>query len=187
MSKPVKNLIMRDLSNRLKDVDGLGVINPRGINATKNNAIRRKLHDAGLKMMVVKNSLAKRTLSEGKLKGFEKLLDGPSALVYGKASVSTIARLLLDQKKADENFELRGIFFDGEVYAGDSGVKQVSKLPTREEAIANLLACALSPGRNLAGIFKGQAGRMASILKSVEEKAKEKEAAAAPAPAVAGA
>ena len=31
--------------------------------------------------------------------------------------------------------ELRGMFFDGEVYIGDAGVKTVSKLPTREEAI----------------------------------------------------
>ena len=42
---------------------------------------------------------------------------------------------MLDEKKADETIELRGIFFDGEVYVGDKGVEQVSKLPTREEAI----------------------------------------------------
>ncbi|MGE5609867.1 MAG: 50S ribosomal protein L10 [Bacillota bacterium] len=184
MSKYVKNLIMRDLVGRLKDIDSVAVINPRGISATKNNQIRRKLHDAGCRMMVVKNSLAKRSLSEGKLKGFDQLLDGPSALVFGKASVSAIARLLLEQKKTNENLELRGVFFDGEVYAGEAGVKQVSKLPTREEAISSLVAAILSPGRKLGGILKGQAGKMAAILKTVEEKAKEKESAApAPAPA----
>ena len=31
MSKQVKNLITKELSDRLKDVDGLAVINPRGI------------------------------------------------------------------------------------------------------------------------------------------------------------
>ena len=184
MSKYVKNLVMRDVAAKLKEIDGVAVINPRGINATKNNQIRRKLNGAKVRMTVVKNSLARRALGEGKLKGFDKLLDGPSALVYGDASISKIARMLLDEKKTDDKIELRGVFFDGEVYLGAKGVEQVSKLPTREEAIANVLAAALSPGRKLGGILKGQAGKIAAILKTIEEKAKEKEGAAeAPAPA----
>jgi len=181
MSKLVKNLITKEISDKLKDVDGVGVLNPRGINATKNNQIRRRLRDKGLKMTVVKNSLAKRALGEGKLKGFDKLLDGPSAVVYGKASISTIARSLLEEKKTDEKIELRGIFFDGEVYIGDKGVEQVSKLPTREEAIANILAAVLGPGRKLAAALKGPGGKLGAVLKTIEDKAKEKEGAAAPA------
>src|SRR5436305_5549684 len=140
MSKPVKDLITKELTARLKDLDGVGVINPRGINANKNHGIRRRLHEKGLKMMVVKNNLAKRAVGDGKLKGFDKLLDGPSAVLYGKASISTIARALLEEKKTDETLELRGMFFDGEVYIGEAGVKQVSKMPTREEAIGQLVA-----------------------------------------------
>lgn len=186
MSKYVKNLVMRDLVNRFKDVDGLAVINPRGINATKNNQIRRRLRAKGVKMMVIKNSLAKRSMTEGKLKGFEKLLDGPSALLFGKASISAIARALMEEKKTDEKLELRGVFFDGEVYVGEKGVKKVSELPTREEAIGNILAAILGPGRKLAGALKSPGSKLGAVLKSIEEKAKEKEAAA-PAPAAAAA
>jgi large subunit ribosomal protein L10 len=183
MSKQVKATITNELSARFKDVDGVAVINPRGIDAIKNNQIRRRLHDQGLKMVVVKNTLAKRAVCDGsKIKGFDKLLDGPSAVVFGKASISTIARALLEEKKLLETLELRGIFFDGEIYGGEKGVQQVSKLPTREEAIASLLSLILSPGRTLGGIFKGQAGRVAALIKAVEEKAKAAEAAA-PAPA----
>jgi len=184
MSKYVKNLIIRDTASKLEEVDGVAVINPRGINATKNNQIRRKLREKGVRMTVVKNSLARKALGEGKLKGFDKLLDGPSALVYGKASISAIARLLLDEKKADEKIELLGVFFDGEIYVGAKGVEQVSKLPTREEAIGSLVAAMLSPGRKIGGILKGQAGKIAAILKTIEEKApKGDAAAAAPTPA----
>ena len=84
MSKKVKNLITRDISDRLKDIDAVAVINPRGIPATKNNAIRRKLREKGLRMTVVKNTLAKRAVGDGsKIKGFDTLLDGPSAVIYG--------------------------------------------------------------------------------------------------------
>ncbi len=179
MSKYVKNLIMRDVTEKFKGVDGVAVINPRGINATKNNQIRKKLHAKQLKMTVVKNSLARKALTAGdsKLKGFEVLLDGPSALVYGHASIATIARMLLDEKKADDKIELRGVYFDGEIYTGQKGVEQVSKMPTREEAIRNLLAAILSPARKLAAAIKAPGGKLGAILKTIEEKAKEREPA----------
>jgi len=184
MSKKVKSVVEREIGSRLKDIDSLAVINPRGINAIKNNQIRRRLRDKGLRMTVVKNTLAKRATAKSRIDGWEKLLDGPSAVIYGTASISAVARLLLDEKKLDEKIELRGLFFDGEVYVGEEGVKQVSKMPTREEAIGIIIACALSPGKKLAGIFKGQASKIASIIKTIEEKAKEREASA-PAPAAA--
>jgi len=182
MSKKVKSLIERDLASRFKDLDGVAVINPRGINAIKNNQIRRRLREKGVRMTVVKNTLARRATDKTKLKGFDKLLDGPSAVIYGQASIAAIARLLLDEKKNDETLELRGAFFDGEIYIGDKGIEQVSKLPTREEAIGTVIASILSPGRKLAAVFKGQPSKIASILKMIEERAKEKESAA-PAPA----
>jgi large subunit ribosomal protein L10 len=178
MSKKVKNLIEKDLSGRLKDIDGVAVINPRGIGATKTNMIRRRLREKGLRMTVVKNTLAKRAVGNGKLKGFDKLLDGPSAVIYGSAGISTIARFLLDEKKADETIELRGMFFDGEVYVGDDGVKAVSKLPTREEAIGQLVGLILSPGANLGAALKGPGGTLAAIIKALELKAQAAEGAA---------
>jgi len=177
MSKKLKGLIEKELTERFEGIESLGVLNPRGIDAIRNNNIRRKLHEKGLRMTVVKNTLARRSIG-GKLSGFDKLLDGPSALVYGQASASVIARLLLEEKKADDKIELRGIFFDGEIYAGDKGVERVSKLPTREEAIANILGAILGPGRKLAAAIKGPGGRLGAVLKTIEDKAKEKQDAA---------
>ena len=183
MSKKVKSLIERDIKNRLGEIDGVAVINPRGIDAIKNNQIRRRLREKGLRMVVVKNSLAKRALDQSKLKGFDALLDGPSAVIYGKTSIATIARALLDEKKTNEKLELRGMFFDGELFAGEAGVKKLSTMPTREEAIGNIVTLLVSPGRKLAGILKGPAGRLGGILKTLEEEAKKKADAAPAAPA----
>lgn len=183
MSKFVKNLVTRDIADEFKEVESVAVINPRGINATKNNQIRRRLNEKGVKVTVVKNSLAKRALAESRLKGFESLLEGPSALVYGKAAIAAIARALLEERKTEEKLELRGIFFDGEVYAGLAGVEKISKMPTREEAIANILGAILGPGRKLAAAIKGPGGRLGAVLKSIEEKARERgDAAPAEAP-----
>ena len=178
MSKYVKNLIMKNLSNRLQGVDSCAVINPRGIGATKNNQIRRKLREKGVRMMVLKNALAKRALAESKLKGFEQLLEGPSAVIFGEASMSAIARILLDEKKTDEKIELRGAFFDGEVYVGQKGIEEISKFPTREEAIGRIAAAIMGPGAKLAAALKGPGGKLGGILKTIEEKAPKGEEAA---------
>ena len=180
MSKLIKGLVQKEIAKRLGDVDGVAVINPRGIDAMKNNQIRRRLRAKGVRMTVVKNTLAKRAVGDGKLKGFDALLDGPSAVIYGEASIATIARVVLAEKKNDETLELRGIFFDGEVYQGDKGVEQVSKLPTREEAIGQVVALILAPGSKLAGTLKGQAGKVAALIKAIEEKAEKGGGAAAP-------
>lgn len=178
MSKKVKNLVTIELQKKLGSLDGVAVISPRGIDGNKNHGIRRRLHEKGVRMTVVKNTLAKRATAGSKLSGFESLLDGPSAVVYGQASIAAIARLLLAEKKTDEKIELRGAFFDGEVYVGDKGMEQVSKLPTREEAIANLVGALLGPGRKLAAALKGPGGKLGAVLKTIEENAGKKEGAA---------
>ena len=177
MSKKVKNLITGELKKRFGDIDGVAVISPAGIDGTKNHGIRAKLHEKGLRMTVVKNTLARRATEGTKLQGFDKLLDGPSAVVYGPASIAAIARLLLDAKKDNEKIELRGVFFDGEVYIGDKGVETASKLPTREEAISSVVGAILGPGRKLAAALKGPGGKLGAILKTIEDKAPKTEGA----------
>jgi len=180
MSKRVKSLIEKELTDKFQGMEGVAVINPRGINGIINNQMRRRFREKGVKMTVVKNTLAKRAVANTPLQGFEKLLDGPSAVVYGKSSIATIARLVMDAKKANEKLEIRGIFFDGEIFNGDQGVEKVSKMPTREEAVANIVAALLGPGRKLAGAIKGPGGRLGGILKTIQNKTEEAPGDAAP-------
>ena len=180
MSKKVKGLIEKELSNRLGGVEAVGVINPRGINAIANNQMRRRLRDKKLRMTVVKNTLVARATGSSKLKGFEKLLNGPSAVIYGPGvGISAIARAILDEKKAIDALEMRGAFFDGEIYEGDKGIETASKLPTREEAIGTIIAAILGPGRKLGAALKGPGGKLGGVLKAIEEKAPKTEAAPA--------
>jgi large subunit ribosomal protein L10 len=186
MSKKVKSLIEKDTAARLDGIEAVAVLNPRGIGATANNQIRRRLREQNLRMTVVKNTMAARATANSKLKGFEKLLEGPSALVYGQGvGISAIARAILAEKKLIEDnkgtLELRGAFFDGEIYEGDKGIDKASKLPTREEAIGSVIAAILGPGKMLAGALKGPGGTLGALLKTIEEKGGAAGGEAAPA------
>ena len=171
MSKKVKGLIEGELKKHLGELEGVAVISPRGMNGVKNHGMRRRLLEKGLHMKIVKNTLARRATTGSKIAGFEKLLEGPSAVIYGSASVPAIAKLLLAEKKLDDKLELRGAFFDGEVYLGEKGIEAASKLPTREEAIAAIVAALIGPGKKLAAAIKGPGGTLGALLKSIEEKA----------------
>jgi large subunit ribosomal protein L10 len=171
MSKKVKSLIEKETAARLEGIEAVAVLNPRGIGAIANNQIRRRLREKNMRMTVVKNTLAARATANSKLKGFEKLLEGPSALVYGQGvGIAVIARALMDEKKTLDALELRGAFFDGEIYEGDKGLEKASKLPTREEAIGNVIAAILGPGKKIAGALKGPGGTLGALLKTIEEK-----------------
>jgi ribosomal protein L10 len=95
-----------------------------------------------------------------------------------------VARLLLAEKKLDATLELRGIFFDGDVYAGEEGVKTVGSFPTREEAISGIVGALLGAGGGVISAVGGPGAAIASILSAIEEKkqgTEESEPAAAPA------
>ena len=172
MSKKIKNLIERELESKLKHVEGCAVLSSSGLNGIKNNNLRRKLSEKGMKMLVVKNSLARRATANSKLKGFESLLSGPSAIIFSdKAEVSSIARLLMDAKKDDEKLELRGVFFDGEAYEGEKGTRKVSTFPTRVEAIGQIVGALLGPIQTIAAQLD-QGGNIAALISAIEAEGK---------------
>jgi len=171
MSKKIKGLIERELEGKFKDIEGCAVVSSRGLNGNKNNKLRQTLHGKGMKMLVVKNSLARRAAAGSKIKGFEALLDGPSAVIYGNVETSAIARLLVDAKKDNETLELRGVFFDGEAYAGEAGTKKVSTFPTRDEAIGQVVGALLGPIQTIAAQLN-QGGTLAALVSAIEAEGK---------------
>lgn len=170
MSKPVKELMMRDYQDRLEGVSDALLISIRGIPANDNNRLRQDLVSKDIRVTVIRNNLVKHAFKEGSLGALEPLLKGPSALAYGAESVVDVARELVKWAKEVEKLELKGAVLDGFLFEGHNGVERLSKMPTREEAIAQDVTLILSPARNLVGAVKGPGGALAAIVKSIEEK-----------------
>jgi ribosomal protein L10 len=64
MSKPIKNMIRKELADRLEGVTSVAVVELTGVDAVSNNDLRGRLRDQDIHLMVVKNSLAKHALRE---------------------------------------------------------------------------------------------------------------------------
>ena len=170
MSKAVKEMMIRDYKDRFSDVEEAVVISIRGIDANENNRLRMGLFEQGIHVMVVRNALAKKAISDSALSSLGEVIEGPSALSWGGESVINVARELVKWAREIENLELKGAILDGELFEGNAGVVELSKYPTRDEAIAQNVTLFLSPGRNLLGSVKGPGGRLMGIIKAIEEK-----------------
>ncbi len=181
MSKPVKNLMQKTYEAKFADLQGAILIDVRGVKSNLNNALRARLAKSKVKVTVVKNNLAKRAVAGTGLEKLGDMLDGPSAVVYGGESVVAIARELIEIAKVTENLAFKGALMDGEIFTADQ-LEELSKYPTRPEAQAQVVQIFLTPGKKLAGAILGPGRKIASLIKAIEEKAKEKEGATEAAP-----
>lgn len=177
MSKPVKKMIREELVRRFAGVTQLAVVSFTGVDANTNNEIRARLGEKDIHVTVVKNALARQAFRELGIEEASELLDGPCAVAHGADSVVSVVRELLDLQKEAPNLRVKAAFMDGDLFRDDAEVKALSKYPTREEAIGQVLQCVLSPGADLAACLIGPGGQIAAILKSIEEKQGDGEAA----------
>lgn len=176
MSKPVKDLIVRQYRSRFDGVEGAVIVDLRGYNATENNRLRNHLRGKGVKVTVVKNSLARKAIAGTPLEAVGKALIGPAAFVYGAESVVDVARELIDWGRKVKELELKAAVLDGTLFEGAEGVKRLSQFPTREEAQARVVQLVLSPAQKVVGAAKGPGGRILGLVKTIQEKLEKGEA-----------
>jgi len=170
MSKPMKEMMIRDYQERVGDHEDALVIGLRGISSNDTNSIRTGLAEKEIRVTVVRNSLFGKAFGDTNLSPLSEILEGSSALAYGAESVVDVAREIVGLAKTYPDIELKGAVLDGMLFEGEAGVTALSKYPTREEAIAQDVTLILSPARNLMGQVKGPGSALLGIVKSIEEK-----------------
>ena len=170
MSKPVKDLIMRDYRDKLGDIEDVTVISLRGVDANRNNAIRVGMESKDIHFTMIRNNLFLRAFEGTSLETLEPVLTGSNVVAYGGESVVEVAREIVRLAKEHEEIQLKGAILDAMLFEGDAGVRKLSEYPTKDEAIAQDVTLILGPGRKLVGAVKGPGGRLAGILKAIEDK-----------------
>ena len=174
MSKPVKAMLRRELISRLAGVESLTVLSLAGVNGVDSSRLRQHLRAKDIRLTVVRNSIARQALEEIGLGSACRLIVVHCALVVGQLSPVVVIRELLEQGKEIPSLLVRGALMEGEVF-GPERVEELSKYPTREESLSNLVRQIVSPGGQVVAALLGVGSRLAAILKAVEDRAKEAE------------
>jgi large subunit ribosomal protein L10 len=180
MSKYVKNLLSDDLKRRWQGVENLLLVSLTGINANSNSLLRKQLREKNIKLVMVKNSMARRATEGTPLAAAFENMEGSLAVVWGGEDVISLAKEIVRfaGEKQFEPFAPRGGVMDGAPLTADQ-VRQVSKWPTRQEQLSILMGQILSPGANLVSQLTSAGAAVASQIKQKSEGTEEAPEAAA--------
>jgi large subunit ribosomal protein L10 len=174
MSKYVKDLITKDLKQKLDGVEDALLVNVIGMPNEKSVLLRRQLRQKGIKLMVVKNSLARRATEGTRLgKAFDET-SGAVALLWGGEDIVSLTKevVRIAGLKEFEPFVPRGGAMDGQKLTAEE-VTKVSKWPSRQEQLSILVGQILSPGATLSAQLLGPGKKLASQIKKKGEEAGE--------------
>ena len=137
-----KKALVAELAERLKaSVSGI-VVNYEGINVADDTAMRKELRECDVKYTVVKNTMLGRACEAAGLTGLEDVLSGTTAIATSETDYAGAARILSKYAKSHEGFAIKSGFLDGEVI---DMIDALSKLPTREVLLANVLGAFQAP------------------------------------------
>jgi large subunit ribosomal protein L10 len=170
MSKYLKNLITDDLKKRLDGVSDLLVVDIAGLEANKNVELRKQFRQKGIKMLMVKSSLARRATEGTALAPAFEGAEGSATVVWGSEDVVSLAKEITKyaEDKAFAPFAPKGGVMSGSRLSADD-VKKVSKWPSRAEQLSLLVGQILSPGATLAAQLLSPGAKLASQVKKKSE------------------
>lgn len=143
MNRSDKQQVIDDLHAAWTDSSAGVVAHYRGLTVSQMGSLRRSLHEAGISIQVVKNTLARRAAEGTGFKAAEELFTGPVAIAYGSDPVA-MAKALSEFSKKNEALDIRGGVLDGK-FIDAAGVHALAKLPSREELLAKMLGSMQSP------------------------------------------
>ncbi len=176
MSKAVKQMELDNLRETFKDVKDYVLLEPVKVDSATEFEFRKKLRGNKIRVKLVKNSYARKIFTELGVSAKDDSWTGPTMLCWGADSVKSLANNVdtavkesRKDPKAPEKYKVKGAVADGQATTLD-----VAKtMPTRLEAIGDVLSAIIGPGSTLAAAIAGPGATLASLLTTIEEKAKE--------------
>lgn len=167
MSKAVKSLMMKDLSDQLRKVSDVVFVDISKLDGVTNNRLRAVSRKQSIRMLAAKFSLARRTLLELGWK-VEGLAGGPTTIAWGPDVVG-LAKQAIQWEKEFPGTVVKGGYVGGQIVTPDD-VKVLSESPTKEELIAKIVGGLMSAATAALSAINAPAANLASQIKQISEK-----------------
>lgn len=173
MSIQLKALLTDVLKTRYEGVEEACVVDITGLNVADTMQFRRALSARNMRVMVVKNRVARRAFDGGPLEPIGRNLQGPCALVTGGDSVIDVAREVVRLAKDLPRMELKVALLSGELEV--MPLTEMAEMKGHHELLAELGMLISSPGRSLAGCLWSAPSRIAGCLKARADRGEDEE------------
>ena len=162
MDRAAKQALVTTMHQVFKDTGVVVVAHNKGMVAAQSADLRKKVKEAGGKVKVVKNNLAKLALKDTEFAGIIDLFKGPTVLTYSKDPIAA-ARAANAYAKGNDKFVIIGGAM-GATILNAKGVKALADLPSLDELRAKLVGLLNAPATKLVQTIKEPGAGLARVI-----------------------
>ena len=152
MKKEVKDTIIVELGEKLKQYPHFYLVDLTGLNAEKTSDLRRKCFKNEIKMVVVKNTLLHKAFEASEI-DFSPLYDclkGNTAVMF--TNTANVPAKLLKEYKKEGIPALKGAYAEESIFVGADKLSELVAIKSKNELIGEVVALLQSP---LQGVISG--------------------------------
>ncbi|MCB6993284.1 50S ribosomal protein L10 [bacterium 210820-DFI.6.37] len=147
-----KQVIIDEIKEKLEKAQAAVVIDYMGITVAQADAMRKKLREADVDYTVYKNTLVKRAIEGTQYESLGEVLAGPSAFAISYDDATAPARVINEVIEEYKKMEFKAGVIEGEFFDAE-GIKQIAKIPSRDNLIAKFMGSIQSPITNFARVL----------------------------------
>jgi large subunit ribosomal protein L10 len=167
VNREEKVRVIEELTEKLKG-GSVVFVDYKGMNVAQSTRLRARSRESAVEFVVAKNTLAQLAANQAGVEGVSEYLVGPTALAFSEDPVAG-AKLMAEFSEEIGTFELKGGLLDGDQVVDAEGVVALSRLPEREQLIAQVVGGIQSPIAGLVNVLNGTIRNLAVVLNQVAE------------------
>ena len=139
-----KQQLVADLAEQIKNSAAGVIVNYQGITVENDTAMRKALREAGVKYVVMKNTMTGRACDMVGYGDLKQYLNGMTAIAISETDPVAAAKVLKKYADKVESFNILAGYVDGAVIDANT-VNALAEIPNKETLIAKLLGSIQSP------------------------------------------
>ena len=140
----------------------------RGLTVTQMTELRSKARASGVYMRVVKNTLARKALAGTAFESMGAVLKGPLVLAFSKDDPGAAARVIKDFAKANDKLVPTNLSIGGAVLSAKE-LEKVASLPTKEQALSQLLGVIKAPVQKLVATIQAPSIKLVRTVVAIRD------------------
>ena len=171
MRKEDKIAIIGQLAEIVKQYGHFYLVDTTAMDAASTSELRRKCFKAGIKMVVVKNTLLHKALlsiEDVDFSGLYGSLKGTTSVLFSEVA-NAPAKLLKEYK--DGVPSLKAAYAEEGIYVGADQLDALANIKSKNEVIADIVALLQSPAKNVISALQSGGNTIHGVLKTLGERA----------------
>lgn len=140
-----------------------------GLTVKQVTELRKSARESGVYMRVIRNTLARRAFEGTKFACMDSALVGPLVLAFSTEDPGAAARLFKDYVKKFNKLEVKALSAEG-VLLSANDLNRLASLPTRNEAIAQLMSVMLAPVTKLVRTMAEPHAKLVRTIAAIRDK-----------------